>query len=233
MSEIDKYKGQKEKLANLCDEHGLSYRLRHDSYPITLSISPLQGMYEQLSMLENAEDGKGRISQDACKTIYLRDGEYSVQNVGTFTMPETLERKFLNIFKKLCAFWMQYYFRETIENNALRKGMMPVIDEDEDPEEAEAEDAEAEEEQLPDPADDAGENNDTPDEELIEQATQIVRMENKCAVSLLQRRLKLGYSLAARIIDLLEERGVVGPIGESGKREVLPADVPKEETAEG
>ena len=43
----------------------------------------------------------------------------------------------------------------------------------------------------------------------------------KASASLLQRRFKLGYNRAARIIDLLEERGVIGPVNGSKPREVL------------
>ena len=43
----------------------------------------------------------------------------------------------------------------------------------------------------------------------------------KISASLLQRRFKLGYNRAARIIDLLEERGIIGPQNGSKPREVL------------
>ena len=43
----------------------------------------------------------------------------------------------------------------------------------------------------------------------------------KASTSLLQRKLKIGYSRAARLIDLLEERGVVGPQVGSKPREIL------------
>lgn len=59
------------------------------------------------------------------------------------------------------------------------------------------------------------------DDELYEQAREIVMQAGKASTSYLQRRLKVGYARAARLIDLLEERGVVGP-GEGAKpREVL------------
>lgn len=58
------------------------------------------------------------------------------------------------------------------------------------------------------------------DEELYEQAKQLVIKTRKASASFLQRRLRLGYARAARLIDMLEERGVVGP-GEGAKpREV-------------
>ncbi len=55
------------------------------------------------------------------------------------------------------------------------------------------------------------------DDELFEQAEQIVQEYERASISLLQRRLRIGYSRAARLIDLLEERGVIGRI-EPGAR---------------
>jgi len=58
------------------------------------------------------------------------------------------------------------------------------------------------------------------DEELYEQAREEVIRAKKASASFLQRRLRIGYARAARIIDMLEDRGVVGP-GEGAKpREV-------------
>ena len=53
-------------------------------------------------------------------------------------------------------------------------------------------------------------------------------MENKASITLLQRRLKIGYARAARIMQALEDAGVVGPYNGSDPREVLPVDVPAE-----
>lgn len=234
MSEIDKYKAQKQKLDNLCDEHSLTASFKHENYPISLSLRPLQGMYEQISMLEQAEDGDGRISQDACLTFYKKDGEIYKQTTGVFTLPDVLENKFKNIFKKMCDFWEQFFFRSVMETNAIRKGLMPVIDEDEadDTEGAAGSEEVQEEAELteadPDDLDSTlGVNDDMPEEELITAATQLVRMENKCTTALLQRRLKIGYSKAAGLIDVLEQRGIIGPYKGSEPREVLPMDVPE------
>jgi S-DNA-T family DNA segregation ATPase FtsK/SpoIIIE len=59
------------------------------------------------------------------------------------------------------------------------------------------------------------------DEELVEKCLEIIRQEKKASTSLLQRRLRLGYTRAARIVDILEQRGILGP-GEGAKpREIL------------
>jgi S-DNA-T family DNA segregation ATPase FtsK/SpoIIIE len=59
------------------------------------------------------------------------------------------------------------------------------------------------------------------DEELVDKCIEIMRQEKKASTSLFQRRLRLGYTRAARILDILEERGYVGP-GENAKpREIL------------
>ncbi len=58
------------------------------------------------------------------------------------------------------------------------------------------------------------------DDELYEEAMEVVRAAGKASASLLQRRLKVGYARAARLLDIMEERGIIGP-GEGAKpREV-------------
>lgn len=56
---------------------------------------------------------------------------------------------------------------------------------------------------------------------LFEDAIEVILAAGKASTSLLQRRLKVGYSRAARIMDMLEERGVIGPQQGSKPREVL------------
>jgi S-DNA-T family DNA segregation ATPase FtsK/SpoIIIE len=71
-------------------------------------------------------------------------------------------------------------------------------------------------------ADSSGTNGDEPDDELYEEAVEMVKRLNKASVSLLQRRLRIGYTRASRLIDMMEERGVVGPQESGSKpREVL------------
>ena len=59
------------------------------------------------------------------------------------------------------------------------------------------------------------------DEDLIEQCIEVIRSEQKASVSLMQRRLRLGYTRAARIMDELENRGVVGPSKGAEPRDIL------------
>jgi len=59
------------------------------------------------------------------------------------------------------------------------------------------------------------------DEEVIEQCIEVIRSEQKASVSLLQRRLRLGYGRAARIMDELENRGIVGPSKGAEPRDIL------------
>ncbi|HLV34893.1 MAG TPA: DNA translocase FtsK, partial [Spirillospora sp.] len=60
-------------------------------------------------------------------------------------------------------------------------------------------------------------------DELYDQAVEMVRRLNKASVSLLQRRLRIGFTRAARLIDMMEAEGIVGPAQEGSKpREVLP-----------
>jgi DNA segregation ATPase FtsK/SpoIIIE-like protein len=74
--------------------------------------------------------------------------------------------------------------------------------------------------------DDYGDEDDDEDDDvddaLYNQAVDLVRRQNRASVSLLQRKLRIGYTRAARLIDLMEERGIVGPATEGSKpREVL------------
>jgi S-DNA-T family DNA segregation ATPase FtsK/SpoIIIE len=59
------------------------------------------------------------------------------------------------------------------------------------------------------------------DEELIEKCIEVIRSEQRASVSLMQRRLRLGYTRAARIMDELERRGIVGPGKGAEPREIL------------
>jgi len=62
---------------------------------------------------------------------------------------------------------------------------------------------------------------DDDDEDLLEEAKEIILAANRASTSLLQRRLKVGYSRAARLIDSLEEQGFVSPADGSKPRRVI------------
>ena len=59
------------------------------------------------------------------------------------------------------------------------------------------------------------------EDELYSQAINIIKSEGKASTSFLQRKLQIGYNRAARIIDMMEEKGVVSKANHVGKREVL------------
>jgi DNA segregation ATPase FtsK/SpoIIIE, S-DNA-T family len=65
------------------------------------------------------------------------------------------------------------------------------------------------------------EEDDSFEDELYDQAVQIVVEAKQASVSLLQRRMRVGYTRAARLIDSMEAKGVVGPYEGSKPREVL------------
>ncbi|RJO58922.1 DNA translocase FtsK [Candidatus Parcubacteria bacterium] len=79
---------------------------------------------------------------------------------------------------------------------------------------------------------------DESDDELLVEAKNVILRAQKASASLLQRRLRIGYARAARLLDLLEEQGVIGP-GEGAKpREILissdpDADIPVPAKADG
>ena len=59
------------------------------------------------------------------------------------------------------------------------------------------------------------------EDELFNQAVEIIKAEGKASTSFLQRKLQIGYNRAARIIDMMEEKGIVSKANHVGKREVL------------
>ena len=75
----------------------------------------------------------------------------------------------------------------------------------------------------PEVYDDAEDDDDVSeaDEELIMKCIEVVRQERKASTSLLQRRLRLGYTRASRMVDILEQRGIVGPGDGAKAREVF------------
>ncbi len=60
------------------------------------------------------------------------------------------------------------------------------------------------------------------EDDLLQRAIEVVKVQRKASISLLQRQLRIGYTRAARLIDQMEEKGIVGPSKEDSRwREVL------------
>ena len=59
------------------------------------------------------------------------------------------------------------------------------------------------------------------DEELISKCINLIQSTNKASTSFLQRNFQIGYNKAARVMEALEQRGVVSPPNHTGKREIL------------
>lgn len=74
------------------------------------------------------------------------------------------------------------------------------------------------------------------DDDLLQSAIAVIRETQRASVSLLQRRLKIGYNRAGRLMDKLEDKGIVGPVHGSDPREILidlngeiPVNTPEQE----
>ena len=59
------------------------------------------------------------------------------------------------------------------------------------------------------------------EDDLVPKAIEVIRSSKRASTSMLQRRLKIGYNRAARIMDILEDQGIVGPENGSSPREIL------------
>lgn len=70
-----------------------------------------------------------------------------------------------------------------------------------------------------------GDSGDADSDELLEEAKAILMQAGKASASLLQRRLRVGYARAARILDILEEEGFIGPAEGSKPREILATEM--------
>jgi S-DNA-T family DNA segregation ATPase FtsK/SpoIIIE len=66
-----------------------------------------------------------------------------------------------------------------------------------------------------------GSSNSGNKDELYQAALDIIKSEGKASTSFLQRKLQIGYNRAARIIDMMEDDGIVSKANHVGKRDVL------------
>jgi len=75
---------------------------------------------------------------------------------------------------------------------------------------------------LPDIQSEIEQANAAGEDDLLQRAIDVVKLQKKASISLLQRQLRIGYTRAARLIDQMEEKGIVGPATEDSRwREVL------------
>src|SRR5205807_1192099 len=72
-----------------------------------------------------------------------------------------------------------------------------------------------------------------PDDDMFDEAAEAVFRAGKASASMLQRRLRVGYARAARLLDLLEERGIIGPADGARPRDVLISDLSQIHAADG
>ena len=84
-----------------------------------------------------------------------------------------------------------------------------------------SEDGDGEDGDEEDGDDEGGDEEMGDDGELYAQAIDVLKSTKRASTSMIQRRLRIGYNRAARIMDLMEERGVVGPENGSSPREIL------------
>jgi S-DNA-T family DNA segregation ATPase FtsK/SpoIIIE len=71
-------------------------------------------------------------------------------------------------------------------------------------------------------------SNDGEQDPLYDEAVRIVTETRKASISGVQRRLKIGYNRAARMVETMEESGIVGPLQSNGSREVLAPPPPED-----
>ena len=242
-TEADKYEGFRQKLENICDENGLLYTFSTEGYPIMLTVQPQQGMDAQISMLEMADE-KSFNSPDARIQFFMEDGDLTIKTTERFTLSEALFTKLKNLFLKMHFAYLQMFHRDVTEKDLLRAPYAPAkggVSNSKFAEKLEEAEEDADGDEAPDfpddllfPEDAAEEapEGQTSAELLLNAATAYVRVTGKCVLGDLQKKFTLGYAEAARLIEALEDAGVVGNPVEGGGRQVLPCDAPAAEVTE-
>ncbi len=137
--------------------------------------------------------------------LFLKEGSQLMRAQGAWVGDDEIERV-VTFVKEHCR---PCYDQALIGRLEKIKESDPDASMSDDGEEDAAADAEA--------AEPGGEV----DDELLPNALEVIRMTRRASTTMLQRRLRVGYTRAARLMDILEERGVVGPQMGSGTREIL------------
>ncbi|MDP2696060.1 MAG: DNA translocase FtsK [bacterium] len=76
-------------------------------------------------------------------------------------------------------------------------------------------------------------SSDDSDDELFDDSVRVIKDAGKASASLLQRRLKIGYARAARLLDIMEAKGIVGPADGAKPREVYGTDTSDDQFDDG
>lgn len=118
MNEIGKYGVFKEKLQGICDENNLTFAIYNKKYPFYMTVRPISGMDAQIDMLEEMGDTNdtGYISPEAVIVFAYKDGDLTYKMSETINISDALFNKIKNLFKKMYACYMAYYFRDRTEN---------------------------------------------------------------------------------------------------------------------
>ena len=132
-AEVIMFDAQVKKLQGLCDEHDLVFKLEKEEYPIRLTISQVKKQYEQGTLMPDMKKDEDKSDPDSKMVMVFKDGHICTRfEDGTFVITDVLQTKIKNIFVKIVAYWQQFFFRNVIENKALKKNFMPVMPDVED-----------------------------------------------------------------------------------------------------
>lgn len=132
-AEVIMFDAQVKKLQGLCDEHDLVFKLEKEEYPVRLTISQVKKQYEQGTLMPDMKKDEDKSDPDSKMVMVFKDGHICTRfEDGTFVITDVLQTKIKNIFVKIVAYWQQFFFRNVIENKALKKNFMPVMPDIED-----------------------------------------------------------------------------------------------------
>ena len=124
MNEAGKLEVYKKKLDGICTENGLTYRFVTKGYPIYMEISPLEGMDDQVSMLESADDDMVN-SPDAKLVLSMRDGDLVYRMGGLLNLTEAQLSKLKNLFRNMHRLYCEMFFRDVTERGLLKGEYTP------------------------------------------------------------------------------------------------------------
>lgn len=126
LTELDKFLEEQEKLEGFCNQEELNVHFVGNAYPMTMYITPVGGVQNQMSMLEEEHR---YTSPDAVLTLRMRDAEIEHEIRGRFAIGDATLSKLKNAFKRLCTLWALHTHRETI---ALDREPAPIMPDAED-----------------------------------------------------------------------------------------------------